>query len=72
MPLSDEDFLSLLEELRLALQDSEVERYNYFAHNSPEGRDCAYAIKSLAVFRRRGQRQFLEEILARVNATLVS
>lgn len=66
MPLSDEDCLALLEELRLALQASEVERYNYFVNHSPDGRECVYAQKSLAVFRQRGQRQSLEDAIRRV------
>ena len=61
--LSDPDFLELLEEFRILLQESEVERYNYFSRRSPEGRGCIYAEKSLEVFRQKNQRQILEMAL---------
>lgn len=70
MSLSDEDCLALLEELRLALQNSEVERYNYFCTNSPEGRECAYARKSLTLFQQQRQREQLESLLRRIACAL--
>lgn len=54
-----------MEELRLALNASEVERYNFFVHNSTDGRECAYAAKCLKIFQVKGQRRTLETILSR-------
>lgn len=68
--LSDVDFLVMMEELRLLIGETEVERFNYFVQNSPDGLECKYAQKSLTLFRRREQRQKLEECLRRICSTL--
>jgi hypothetical protein len=68
--LSDEDFLVLLEELRVLLGESEVERYNYFIQNSVEGRSCVFAQKSLIVFRDRAQRKPLIDKIEQIYTTV--
>jgi len=68
--LSEENFLGLMEELRLLLAETEVERYNYFVQNSADGRQCPYAKKSLLIFQKREQRQQLEAKLREVIALM--
>jgi hypothetical protein len=63
-PLSDEQFLELLEELRALLDSTEVERYNHFINYSREGRDCKYAQASLKLFRDNDQRRLLADKLS--------
>jgi hypothetical protein len=50
----------------VVLEASEVECYNYFVNHSPDGRQCAYAIKSLLKFNQLKQRPSLESLLNRI------
>jgi len=70
--LDDVEFIELMEELRLALSASQVEPYNFFVRNSVDGRECAYALKSLKVFQVKHERQTLEAILSRLTPGLSS
>ena len=63
--MNDVEFLEVMEELRLALANAEVERYNFFVNNSTDGHECAYAAKCLKLFQMNGQRSLLESILRR-------
>lgn len=68
--MEDTDFLELLEELRILINSTEVERYNYFISHSPEGRQCGYALKSLQVFQTQDQRRLLTAKLNDLNQIL--
>ena len=63
--MDDLEFIDLMEELRLALNASEVERYSFFISHSTEGRECSYAAKCLKLFKIKDQRRLLEDILRR-------
>lgn len=70
MQIPDELFLEMMEELRTLLSQTEVERYNYFATHSQEGRECKYAQACLKLFQDKDQRQLLTNKLTSISQTL--
>jgi hypothetical protein len=64
--LTDEDFLILMEELRVALSETEIERYNYFLASSQDGKECKYTQLSLGVFQKNQERQKISDLLKKI------
>ena len=58
----EENLLKLLEKLRLRLEASHVQQYNYLISHSDLGEKCTYAIRSRQLFETLDKQEILDLI----------